>query len=106
MDNFMPDAVPIFTTEKSGGTDLVIGKNRSILEEKAGWLEGVIVERAWISVTYEEGYSKAYDSITEARRGLKAYFESCDYRRLHQILDIKTPYEVYWGSLPKQRAAA
>ncbi|MCX5871637.1 MAG: hypothetical protein NTY51_00125 [Deltaproteobacteria bacterium] len=34
-------------------------------------MEGVIVEQAWISVTYEEGYSKAYDAITEVMHGGK-----------------------------------
>ncbi len=76
------------------------------MDGKGRWVDNVIIERAWKSVKYEEVYLKAYESITEAREGLKAYFNFYNYERRHQGLDGRTPYEVYSGTLPKQRVAA
>jgi putative transposase len=42
----------------------------------------------------EEVYLKAYESITEARVALKAYFEFFNCKRRHQGLDRRTPNEV------------
>jgi hypothetical protein len=76
------------------------------MDGKGRWVDNVIIERAWKSVKYEEVYLKAYESIHEARESLNAYFEYYNCERRHQGLDRKTPYEVYWGTLPQQRAAA
>ncbi|MGO8881137.1 MAG: integrase core domain-containing protein, partial [Desulfomonilaceae bacterium] len=42
----------------------------------------------------------------EAKEALDDYFEYYNCERRHQSLDRRTPYEVYWGTLPKQRVAA
>ena len=76
------------------------------MDGKGRWVDNVIIERAWKSVKYEEVYLKAYESITEAREGLNAYFNFYNYERRHQGLDGRTPYEVYSGTIPKQRSAA
>ena len=76
------------------------------MDGKGRWVDNVIIERAWKSVKYEEVYLNAYESITEARDGLKAYFEFYNYERRHQGLDGRIPYEVYSGTIPKQRSAA
>lgn len=70
------------------------------MDGKGRWVDNVIIERAWRSVKYEEVYLNAYESIWEARNGLKAYFEFYNHERGHQGLDGKTPYEVYWGTIP------
>ena len=38
------------------------------------WRDNVFVERLWKSVTYEEVYLYAYDSVSEAKSGLEKYF--------------------------------
>ena len=76
------------------------------MDGKGRWVDNVIIERAWKSVKYEEVYLKAYESITEAREGLKAYFNFYNYERRHQCLDGRTKYDVCSGTLPKQRSAA
>ena len=76
------------------------------MDGKGRWVDNVIIERAWKSVKYEEVYLKAYESMAEAREALNDYFEYYNCERRHQSLDRKTPYEVYWGTLPKQRTAA
>jgi putative transposase len=58
-------------------------------------LDNVFVERLWRSVKYEEVYLKDYQTVSEARNGLKDYFQFYNYERYHQSLDYKTPYSVY-----------
>jgi putative transposase len=58
-------------------------------------LDNVFVERLWRSVKYEEVYLKDYQTVSEARNGLKDYFRFYNYERYHQSLDYKTPYSVY-----------
>ena len=102
---FNSDQGSQFTSEEF--TSLLISNGiRISMDGKGRWVDNVIVERTWKSVKYEEVYLKAYESITEARDGLKAYFEFFNYKRRHQGLDRRIPYQVYWDSLPKQRAAA
>ncbi len=57
--------------------------------------DNIFVERLWRSVKYEEVYLKDYRSVTEARHGIKAYFEFYNRERLHQSLGYKTPEAVY-----------
>jgi len=71
------------------------------MDGRGRWIDNVFVERLWRSVKYEEVYLKAYDSISEARKGLGDYFEFYNSRRRHQGLDDRTPDEVYWDTLPK-----
>lgn len=79
---------------------------RISMDSRGRWVDNVFVERLWRSVKYEEVYLKAYDSLTEARHGLAAYFEFYNSRRRHQGLDDRTPNEVYCTTLPKQQVAA
>jgi len=58
-------------------------------------LDNVFVERLWRSVKYEEVYLKDYQTVSEARKGLVAYFQFYNYERYHQSLDYKTPFTVY-----------
>jgi hypothetical protein len=58
-------------------------------------LDTIFVERLWRSVKYEEVYLKDYQTVSEARNELAAYFQFYNYERYHQSLDYKTPFEVY-----------
>lgn len=83
-------------------------KNHGInisMDGKGRWLDNVFIERLWRSVKYEDVYLKAYSSITEARQGLKEYFEFYNLRRGHQSLDRRTPDDVYWSTLPELQVA-
>ena len=79
---------------------------RISMDGRGRWIDNVFIERLWRSVKYEEVYLKAYDSIAEARKGLKAYFDFYNRLRRHQSLDRKTPDEVYWTTLPQKQVAA
>lgn len=51
--------------------------------------------RVWRSLKYEEVYLKAYDSLTEARAGIGAYFEFFNHDRPHRALGNQTPAAFY-----------
>jgi putative transposase len=103
----------IFNTDQGSQftSDAFIGilENHGIaisMDGKGRWLDNVFVERLWRSVKYEDVYLKAYGSITEARQGLREYFEFYNRRRRHQSLDRRTPNDVYWSILPQKQVAA
>lgn len=58
-------------------------------------LDNIFVERLWRSVKYECVYLRQFDTVSQARAGLKEYFEFYNYERLHQSLDYHTPAQVY-----------
>jgi putative transposase len=58
--------------------------------------DNIFVERLWRSVKYEEVYSKAYASVTEAIQNLDAYFQFYNHQRLHQSLDYQTPSLIHF----------
>ena len=78
---------------------------RISMDGRGRWRDNVFIERLWRSVKYEEVYLKAYESMTEARRGLGAYFIFYNERRHHQALDSRTPDDVYWKTLPAKAAS-
>jgi putative transposase len=68
---------------------------RISMDGKGRCLDNVFVERLWRSVKYEEVYVKGYETLPDARAGLREYFRFYNDARLHQSLDYKTPSEVY-----------
>jgi putative transposase len=61
-------------------------------------LDNIFVERLWRSVKYEEVYLKDYQTIRDAEKGLRDYFEFYNQERLHQSLEYQTPAQVYHQS--------
>jgi putative transposase len=76
------------------------------MDGRGRWMDNVFIERLWRSVKYEEVYLKGYESITEARRELKAYFDFYNRRRRHQGLADRTAAEVYSSTLQTKQTAA
>ena len=60
-------------------------------------LDNVFIERLWRSVKYEDVYLRGYETVPELERGLAAYFQFDNERRLHQSLEYQTPAQVYQG---------
>ena len=58
-------------------------------------LDNIFVERLWRSVKYECVYLRQFDTVSQARAGLKDYFEFYNYEWLHQSLGFNTPAQVY-----------
>lgn len=57
--------------------------------------DNIAVERFFRSLKYENIYLKRYQTLKEAREGIKAYIEFYNTRRLHSSLGYDTPQNVY-----------
>lgn len=64
--------------------------------------DNIFVERLWRTVKYEEVYLKEYEDVREAEESLRKYFDFYNYRRPHQSLKYKTPFEIYQADLKTQ----
>jgi len=104
-DIFNTDQGSQFTAEGFTGALLCRGVSIS-MDGRGRWMDNVFIERLWRSVKYEEVYLKGYESISEARRELGAYFDFYNHRRRHQGLEDRTPDEVYWSTLQTEQTAA
>lgn len=78
--------------------EVLVEKGISIsMDGRGRALDNIFVERLWRSVKYENVYLKGYQTIPEARAGLREYFDFYNMGRIHQSLDYKTPWEIYSG---------
>lgn len=71
-------------------------KIRISMDGKGRALDNIFVERLWRSVKYEDIYLKEYQDGTQLWKGMQAYFSFYNDRRVHQSLDYRTPFEVYF----------
>jgi putative transposase len=69
---------------------------RISMDGKGRWMDNVFIERLWRSLKYEEVYLTAYNTIPQAREGIRHWMEFYNQRRKHQALDRKTPNTVYY----------
>ena len=60
-------------------------------------MDNVFIERLWRSLKYEEVYLKAYETVTEARSGIKECIRFYNHERTHQSLGGQTPEQVYYN---------
>lgn len=72
------------------------------MDGRGRWLDNVFIERLWRSLKYEEVYLKAYESMTDAKKGIGDYLAHYNLRRPHQALEMKTPDQVYLKDLSCQ----
>ena len=70
---------------KSGDTEYGISNSQSIKTS----------EKKWRSIKYEDIYPKGYNNLKEVGVGLKNYFQFYNESRPHQVLEYRTPAEVY-----------
>ena len=75
---------------------------RISMDGKGRALDNIFVERFWRSVKYEEVYLHDYESVQEARVGIKRYIEYYNNERQHQSLGYLTPAEVYFKGVLEQ----
>jgi putative transposase len=86
-----------------GGCLLLENAGISIsMDGKGRAIDNIFVERLWRSVKYEEVYLKDYETVKEAKDGIKIYFDYYNNERPHHSLDMKTPAEVYFSGLLEQ----
>jgi len=59
--------------------------------------DNIFIERLWRTVKYNNIYVQEYQTVSDARAGLREYFDLYNTERLHQSLNYRTPWEVYSG---------
>ncbi len=59
-------------------------------------MDNIFTERLWRSLKYENVYLMHYETVSEGRKGIHAYFGFYNDDRLHQALQYRTPAEVYF----------
>ena len=60
-------------------------------------LDNIFVERLWRTVKYEDVYIRQYQSMPEAHKGLKEYFDYYNMERRHSSIEDQTPWTVFSG---------
>jgi putative transposase len=70
---------------------------RISMDGKGRFLDNIFIERLWRSLKYEEVFTKAYGSVTEARRGIGGWLSFYNDERPHQALGYRTPRAVFAG---------
>lgn len=65
------------------------------MDGKGRAIDNVFVERLWRSVKYECVYLCDWETVAEAREGLREYFEFYNHQRPHQALNGKTPATIH-----------
>jgi len=93
-DIFNTDQGSQFTSERFTGL-LLANDIKISMDGKGRALDNVFVERLWRSVKYESVYLSQWETVQEARIGLRNYFEFYNHERLHQSLGYKTPWSIY-----------
>lgn len=77
------------------------------MDGKGRWIDNVFIERLSRTVKCNNVYMHAYPDGCEAKQRLSVHFEFDNAQRLHQLLDYRTPDEVYLGACkPPTRAHA
>ncbi len=69
---------------------------RISMDGKGRWMDNVMVERLWRSLKYECVYLNAYETGSEAGKGIGNWINLYNNERPHSSLDDKTPYEAYF----------
>lgn len=93
---FNMDQVMQFTAD--GFTALLNEKKVKISMDGPGRLYyNIFVEWLRQTVNYEKVYLHGYLIASGAKQFLEAYFRFYDTERLHQSLERRTPYKVYFG---------
>ncbi len=59
-------------------------------------IDNVRIERLWRTIKYEDIFIQSYDSMVEAKKGIKSFIEHYNNDRPHQSLKYKTPAMVYF----------
>ena len=101
---FNTDQGSQFTGEEFTGA-LKASNIRISMDGKGRWMDNVFIERLWRSLKYKEVYLKAYETVPEARAGIKEWIRFYNHERTHQSLGRQTPEQVYFNQSTRGLAA-
>jgi len=95
-DIFNSDQGSQFTS--NGFTGLLNEHNiRISMDGRGRALDNIFVERLWRTVKYECVYLKEWNTVREAAKGLREYFEFYNHERPHSSIAGKTPFSVHFN---------
>lgn len=69
------------------------------MDHRGRAFDNIFVERLWRTIKYENVYLMNYETPRETYLGLEKYINHYNYKRPHQSLNYKTPYEVHTGKV-------
>jgi len=84
-------------TSKDFTQKLLDKQVRISMDGRGRVFDNIFIERLWRTVKYGNIYVKEYETVKDAREGLKVYFPNYNTERIHQSLGYRTPWEVYTG---------
>lgn len=84
-------------TSKDFTQKLLDKEVRISMDGRGRVFDNIFIERLWRTVKYGNIYVKEYETVKDAREGLKVYFPNYNTERIHQSLGYRTPWEVYTG---------
>lgn len=70
-------------------------KVRISMDGQGRYLDNIFVERLWRTVKYEDIFIHDYETLSDARTGLRKYFPFYNDERFHAALAYQTPAQVY-----------
>ena len=76
---------------------------RISMDGKGRWMDNVFIERLWRSMKYECVYLNAFETGSEARKGLGDWIAFYNGNRPHSTFDGQTPDEAYKEYLVKKK---
>ena len=84
-------------TSKDFTRKLLDKEVRISMDGRGRVFDNIFIERLWRTVKYDNIYVHEYETVKDAREGLKKYFARYNTERIHQSLGYRTPWEVYSG---------
>lgn len=70
------------------------------MDGRGRWMDNVMIERLWRTLKYDCVYLHAFETGSEARKGIGKWISKYNEKRPHSSLDDRTPHEAYW-KLPR-----
>lgn len=70
------------------------------MDGRGRWMDNVMIERLWRTLKYDCVYLNAFETGSEARKGIGKWISKYNEKRPHSSLDDRTPHEAYW-KLPR-----
>jgi putative transposase len=70
------------------------------MDGRGRWVDNVMIERLWRTLKYDCVYLNAFETGSEARKGIGKWIAKYNEERPHSSLDDRTPHEAYW-KLPR-----
>ncbi len=75
------------------------------MDGKGCWRDNVLIERFWITIKYQEGYLKAYESASDARANIQRFIDFYNSFRGRSSWQGQTPDSIYFNNTAAAIAA-